>query len=344
MTLKALSLFAGAGGDTLGMIGAGVVVVGFIEIDKDAITTHKNNFPDCKLLGEDITKVSEKTLDPYIGKIDIVFAGFPCQGFSKAGKKDPQDSRNSLFLEFVRVVKHIKPRVIIGENVPHIEASTVKGENAAEAVCSAFCAIGYTMAAPYKLLATDYGVPQQRRRCFFVGHLNSGKAFDFHLMPKKEKPSLRSILERHHLSNAVQVDKAIWNQIGVQRFIEVDGFVEPTGEPPRNLLKCLDEGKVSFGKRASSTHSEAVDPDGTSKTIICTYGRMPRLFVPVVRQKKDYFLRPFTVTELQQIQSFPHDFVLAGSYHSQVKQIGNAVPPNLGKALVEEVIAQLLSG
>lgn len=340
---RAISLFAGAGGDTLGMTHAGVNVVAFIEIDEKAIATHKLNFPDCHLIGKDIRKVTETDLDGYVGNIDIVFAGFPCQGFSNAGKKNPNDSRNSLFLEFVRLVNYIKPTVIIGENVPHIETSVINhgGErNAAEAVVSAFEQIGYTMATPSKLMASDYGVPQQRRRCFFVGH-RDGTVFDFARIPKNTQGnSLRQIVEKT-LMNALPITEETWNKFGITKSVEVSTQEPLTGQAPTNLIKCVGEGKLSYGKRASPTHSEVVDIDKPSKTIICTYARMPRLFVPVCHGTNRYFLRPYTVNELKQIQSFPQDFVLVGSYNAQVQQIGNAVPPKLGEVITREVLKQL---
>jgi DNA (cytosine-5)-methyltransferase 1 len=111
---KAISLFAGAGGDTQGLEDAGIEVVSFVEFDKKAKETHLINFPNSKLIGEefksDITKIPDSDFLKYKGKIDIIFAGFPCQGFSHAGKKDPNDKRNQLFHQFARVVKLIEPR------------------------------------------------------------------------------------------------------------------------------------------------------------------------------------------------------------------------------------------
>jgi len=100
---KAISLFSGAGGDTLGLENAGVTVCGFVEWEEPMIETHLLNFPNSALIGKDIREVSEEQLIPYIGEIDIIFAGFPCQGLSKAGKKDKNDERNNLFKEFVRI-------------------------------------------------------------------------------------------------------------------------------------------------------------------------------------------------------------------------------------------------
>lgn len=342
--MKAISLFAGAGGDSIGMRKAGVDVVGFVEIDEEAIRTHLLNMPECTLIGKDIKDVGDTELRPYIGRVDIVFGGFPCQGFSNAGKKNPDDPRNSLFREFVRVVSILQPRIIIGENVPHIESITLeKDASAADLVCRAFEDVGYKMASPQKLLASDFGIPQTRRRCFFVGVKDSPEVFDFSKIPTSSPLPLGSFLERDHIEGGIKLTEAEWELAGVQRYIVLaDENIQPSGTPPTNLKKCLKENKLSFGKRASSTHSEVIDPAGLSKTIICTYSRMPRLFVPVINERTgDKYLRPFSIRELKLIQSFPEDFEFVGSETKKVNQIGNAVPPRLAQVIVEELVKQL---
>ena len=190
---KAISLFAGCGGDSLGLEKAGFEVIGFVENWKKAIETHKRNFPKSIFIGEsvggDITRIPDEEFLKYNGKIDILFAGFPCQGFSHAGKKDPNDPRNRLFWEFVRAAELIRPKWVIGENVSGLtHRKTDDGKiNVSDMITSAFEEIGYKMAKPKILKAELYGVPQKRRRVFFVG---SGKEKDFEFpkpTTKKEK-------------------------------------------------------------------------------------------------------------------------------------------------------------
>ena len=92
MKLKAISLFSGAGGDTLGMINSGIDVVAYVENNKEAIKTHNKNFKNCKLLGEDVADITDEDLQPYVGKIDIIFGGFPCQSFDDSGVYSESDS------------------------------------------------------------------------------------------------------------------------------------------------------------------------------------------------------------------------------------------------------------
>ena len=117
-TIQAISLFSGMGGDSLGIVKAGLNLVAYSEWEKEMKETHELNFPNTVLLGQgDITKTSDDEFLQYKGKVNLIFAGFPCQGFSHAGKKLPDDPRNTLFREFLRSTRLIKPKYIIGENV-----------------------------------------------------------------------------------------------------------------------------------------------------------------------------------------------------------------------------------
>ena len=119
---KAISLFSGLGGDTLGLQDAGCDVIAYNEIDKHFCKSHEMNFPNSELIHHEddrnIQNIPDEVFEKYKNDVDIMFAGFPCQGFSKAGKKLPDDPRNTLFREFVRFTKITKPKLIIGENVP----------------------------------------------------------------------------------------------------------------------------------------------------------------------------------------------------------------------------------
>jgi site-specific DNA-cytosine methylase len=130
----AISLFSGAGGDTVGMEQAGLRVVAFSENNAACVRTHKAAFPDSVWLGEsvkgDISKIPDSEFEPYANKVAVVFAGFPCQGFSNAGKKNVNDPRNRMFQQFLRVVRIVQPEWIFGENVAGLlTKKTDDGEN-----------------------------------------------------------------------------------------------------------------------------------------------------------------------------------------------------------------------
>ena len=334
--MKAISLFSGAGGDTLGLEAAGIEVVGFVEWEQAMINTHIANFPNSKLIERDVRAVTEEMLAEYVGDIDILFAGFPCQGFSHAGKKDVKDDRNNLFKDFVRIAQIIRPRWIIGENVKHItKMKTSDGKDVTEVIKEAFEEIGFAMEEPKVLKAEQFGVPQKRERCFFVGRAvdnNHEVVADFswdRVVAEGAvagRVTLSNILEQS-LDNAIEITDDQVRAFGITRYVTFEGNnTEVTGAAPLNLRRCLERGELSFGKRVSPTHSEVVDPDGFSKTLICTYARMPRMFV-AIKSADQMYLRPFTVSEAQQIQGFPKSFTVHGTRMLALKQIGNAVPP-----------------
>lgn len=166
---KSVDLFSGAGGLTHGMYLAGIESVISNDIEKAALITLKINMPQVRVLCDDITKAEVKRELIKTGlenNVQVVCGGPPCQGYSMAGKRDSADKRNRLFEEFVEVVKGIKPKVIVFENVEGL-LSYNKGETYRE-VQAAFKGIGYKIEGR-KLLFSDYGVPQKRKRVILIG-------------------------------------------------------------------------------------------------------------------------------------------------------------------------------
>ncbi len=340
--MKAISLFAGAGGDSLGLKNAGFEVVGFVEFWDKAVNTHKLNFPESEFIGEsvkgDITKISDNELKKYENKIDILFAGFPCQGFSHAGKKDPNDSRNKLFWEFLRATEIIKPKWIIGENVAGlVHRKTDDGKSyVKDIIVQEFEKIGYKMAKPTVLKAEQYGVPQKRRRVFFVGN-REGIDFEFPEPTTKDNlPGLLDILTKT-LDNAKEVDKDIIHEFNQDSTLRIKNK-ELSGKPHPYLLSKIKSNQISYKRRISPHHIEMIDPTAPAKTIHCGYSFQPRLFVGLTQEKR-LFLRELTLSELAQIQGFPKNYKFFGNRDHIIKQIGNAVPPKL----VEEITTKIIN-
>lgn len=172
MQYSVLDTFAGAGGFSLGFELAGATVVGAIEADSWACETFQFNHPEAKVIHSDITAISDDDIVKSFGylKPDIVLGGPPCQGFSICNKNsgDPKDPRNSLFEEFIRVGRLLNPKIMIMENVPNlIKAKTSNNELVIEIIKKELESLGYNV--NYKILeATDYGVPQIRKRLVVV--------------------------------------------------------------------------------------------------------------------------------------------------------------------------------
>lgn len=345
---KALSLFSGAGGDTVGLQKAGFEVDHYVEFDASAIKTHEANFKNCTQIlsksgSTSITDIEDETFKKLKGKVDIIFAGFPCQGFSHAGKKIENDERNQLFYEFVRAVKIIQPRWIIGENVKGLLDRRNGWEtNFAELINKEFEKIGYKMIDPELVNTADYGVPQRRSRVFFVGNRMD---IDYEFPKKQNKiVGLEKILEKT-LDGAVKISIKDFPYLvearknGTLNWIEVENE-KITGKPHKWLLKSIEEGLVSWDVRKSPHHVQALDINKPSKTIHSGYARMPRLFV-LMKMKNQFFLRGLTINELKQIQSFPKNFDYSKVSHNQaIKQIGNAVPPEIVKRITLEIKKQ----
>lgn len=375
----AISLFSGAGGDTLGLERASYNVVAYNEYIQTFVNTHEQMFPNSKLLSHngdnDIRQIPDYVFSQYRGNIDLVFSGFPCQGFSHAGKKKTNDPRNELVYEFVRVVKCVKPKWIIGENVSGllsrtgVHPTTGQKEPVINIINSLFNEIGYSLT--WRIVsAVDFNVPQNRKRLIIIGHDNSKAPINTsypHIdwnqcMTHNTRATLRPILETT-LEGAMEFPKQnIPNDTRSDFWIQTDQI-----EPPKNntihpnLVRLVEGirnkssnelakpnvpedacktivnpiGLISFGRRISPYHGEIVDPDQPSKTIICTYGTCPRLFVGLHNHVTDkYWIRPFTLTELAQIQAFPKDYHFVGNTKAIITQIGNAVPSNIVQNIV----------
>jgi len=346
MNMSALSLFSGCGGDTLGMKSAGLDVKWYSEIKKPFCKTHESNFPESECIGTDITKIPDEKFMELKGGVKVIFAGFPCQSFSNAGKKRADDTRGQLYLDFVRATRCIEPEFIIGENVKGLlSRKTSTGENFIDVIEQAFKDIGYT--CEHKLFPiVKYGVPQKRERLIIVGWKDPAYV---HKWPDEVDVdvSLKNILE-FNMDGTIEVPKDLIDKAGVEEDSILIGKGEPCGVvhpylidrcKQRNLEyngKQVGEYGFSFGKRVSAIHCEIVDIKMPSKTIISTYDHQPRLFV-AQRVGNKYYLRPYTVDELKQIQGFPKDYIMEGSPKDRVVQLGNAVPPPLIQKIVESI-------
>lgn len=348
--MKAISLFSGMGGDTLGLENAGIDVIAYSEKEKIFQKTHEANFPHSKLIGDgNILQTSDDEFLKYKGKIDLIFAGFPCQGFSQAGKKLPDDPRNTLFREFVRATKLINPDYIIGENVTgFISKKTESGELFIDVIKNEFELLGYTIY--HEIMdCSYYGIPQNRKRVIIFGiksDLNQTYSF-----PEKNKQNknLKDIIN-FSMVGSIKINKEDFdmNNIPVECIIKNMDNNECEQNPHSNLkLLAKDKGyeykgdiysrRIHFGKRIL-VGGEIIDIRKPINTIISSYGRCPRFFVPL-QNKNGYYLRCLLPSELKQIQGFPKNYNICGNITKQIEQIGNAVPP----PLIEQIILSLIN-
>lgn len=335
-----ISLFSGLGGDTLGMEAAGFKCIAFNEIEKHFVKVHLDNFPQSTFIGTpdgkgDITKVPDTEFEPYTSSTDLVFAGFPCQGFSHAGKKNDADPRNKLFYEFLRVVRITNPRFIIGENVPGLlrRKTDDKSMSVIEKIAQEFSSIGYKLT--WKVLdSSDFGVPQSRKRLFIVGFKNTDDYakwnWDTLKVPSvfpNEKRGVGSVLDTTSLCRAIPIDGELAG--GMSTITYTGDSQEITGTPHPYLLKKVRDTEISYGRRVSPTHSEILNHEKPCKTLISTYARMPRLLVGLKGSDGKRWVRTLTPDEGKQIQGFPVNYKLKCSPNVTKSwiMIGNAAPP-----------------
>jgi DNA (cytosine-5)-methyltransferase 1 len=323
-----LELFAGAGGLALGLEKAGLKCVALNEIDKWACQTLRENRPNWNILEGDV-----KSFDftKYRNKVKIVTGGFPCQSFSYAGKRlGFQDARGTLFYEFARVVKEVNPPICIGENVKgllsHDKGKTLKG------MISILDEIGYKVAPIQILKAINYKVPQKRERLILVG-IRKDIDIEFNYpKPHNQIYTLSDALKKGSLYNS-DVPQSKGSEYP-QHKKDVLDLVPPKGywrDLPLDIQKDY-MGKSFYLGGGKTGMARRIGWDEPSLTLTCS---------PAQKQTERCHpdeTRPFTVREYARIQTFPDNWKFAGSISQQYKQIGNAVPCNLGKEVGYSII------
>lgn len=347
MAINVLDLFCGAGGLSLGFQNAGFSIYGGIEWDSLASLTHNKNFKTQYHFTGDITEVSDKTIENELMEIDVIIGGPPCQGFSSANRylKEEDDPRNKLFFEYLRFVNIIQPKAFVIENVPGI--LTRDNGYAKNKILELTKSYGYNVEV--RVLSSEkYGVPEIRRRAFFVGirkDLNLNFNFN-NLEPIFESTTvydaikdlealesgqlyntllgveLSPIQKYYFDENSLQIENhnlSIHNKKVIERIKHV-----PQGGNWRDVPEEL------WDTRRNNRHSSAYRRlDYSKPSITIDTGHM-NYFHPV-------FHRVPSVRESARIQSFNDAFIFYGTKTQQYKQVGNAVPPILAQALAQEI-------
>lgn len=337
-----IDLFCGCGGLSLGFERAGFKPVLAIDVWKDALTTYEFNNLEVKTLCADISMLNPLEIKRKydISEVDVIIGGPPCQGFSIAGKRIVEDKRNELYKSFVNFVRYFKPRAFVMENVPNILSM---GDGIVrDSIIKDFEAIGYNVV--YKvLLASDYGVPQNRRRAVFVGLKDGIFSFPLPTVNKTvcSKDALSDLPEDtiedgEAYIKPIQSDyqrlmrknsSAIHNhQITdhTDKTIEIISMV-PDGGNYKDLPNELKETRrvnIAWTRLNSQKPSFTIDT-GHRHHFHYVYNRIP------------------TVRESARLQSFPDDFIFKCSKTSQYKQVGNAVPPLMAEVIAINLLKQL---
>ncbi|MCK5871556.1 MAG: DNA (cytosine-5-)-methyltransferase [Methylococcales bacterium] len=324
-----VELFAGAGGLAIGLEKAGFNALALNEIDKNACRTLRKNRPNWNVIEGDIRHID---FSLYNG-VDFLSGGFPCQAFSYAGHKlGFEDIRGTLFFEFARAIKEIKPKVFLGENVRGL--LTHDNGKTLDAIKSVINELGYTLVEPRVLKAIFYRVPQKRERLFLVCIRNDlVKYTDFSWPePYSKIMVLSDALKQGCLYNS-DCPKSK-GQLYPKRKKEILDLVPAGGcwvDLPDDIQReymqksyFMGGGKTGMARRLSY--------DNPSLTLTCA---------PAQKQTERCHpteTRPLEIREYARIQTFPDDWVFEGAISSQYKQIGNAVPVNLSYAMGLKII------
>lgn len=333
-TYNVIDLFCGCGGLSLGFEKAGFNILLGIDNWKDAIKTFKKNHKGSKAICADLSTLTPESVEEIIpGKqVHAIIGGPPCQGFSIAGKRIIDDERNTLYKSFVRMVEYFKPQVFVLENVPNI--LTMGGGVIKNAIINDFQRLGYNVTTQV-MTASDYGVPQNRKRAIFVGTINTSFIYPaIFTTPKVTAWEAISDLPEQTLEDGEKYPtKALSDYQRLMRIDSTGVFNHETTIHNEQTIRII-----------------SMVPDGGNyKDLPSKFQNIRKVHIAWTRlnsQKPSFtidtghrhhfhykFNRIPTVRESARIQSFPDNFVFYGSKTSQCKQVGNAVPPLMAQAI-----------
>lgn len=337
-TFNVIDLFSGIGGFSRGFEMAGFNIKLGIDNWDVALRTFKRNHKNAAIELADLTNLKPDYYKNLGYKVDVIIAGPPCQGFSMAGKREEDDIRNKLFNEVIRAAKYTKPRVVIIENVVGLNSmKDINGNLVKDSIVSKLENLGYKVKSQI-LIASDYGVPQNRRRVLFVGYKGKNE-FDF---PKQHNqkvtvgdalgniPDVNSLKYKAPKTN-FQIIMGSKNNENIQNHVTMkhssDVIRRFKHVPEGGNWKDIPEKYYGVGGTHSNNYRKL---DRNKPSITIKHASKSMINHPI-------YSRVITVREAARLQSFPDDFVLEGTNFEQHQQLANAVPPLLGLAIADSV-------
>lgn len=310
-----VSLFSGCGGSSLGYKRAGFRELLAVDFDKKAAETFKLNFPRVPCWQRDIRETTGKEIMEFCGikkgELDLLDASPPCQGFSTAGKMKVVDGRNDLFLEFARLIRELKPRAFLMENVSGLLVGRMKGK---------FMEIMEMLKSlPYRVKcklmnAMYYDVPQSRPRLIWIGTRRDLKRDPEYPVPNNRCPTVRMAL------------KDCPDEVKVRPKGKA-GELTPKIRPYRDGSDMIPDSYFNLKRLAWDRPSRTI----THRTRMYLSGH--------IHPDEDRFL---TIAELKRLSTFPDDFQLVGNFEQKWGLIGNSVPPKFMEAIARTIKERIL--
>lgn len=351
MKPNVIDLFAGVGGLSLGFEMAGFEVALANERDPSIAEAYVRNRPNANMIVADITELPiDETFGPYEGKVTAVIGGPPCQGFSQKGKrKSINDPRNFLFRYYFEVVERVKPRYFVIENVPNL--LTTENGLFKDEIIELFSGIGYAVSCGV-LCAADFGVPQDRHRTCILGKFGTSEPLMLPVPNGKRATIWDAISDLSYLESGGGAEQQAYRNAPsseYQRLMRAGSDKLFNHVATRHSKVTLERLKMIAPERGKEMlpeehHTKSIysgtwcrmKKDGIAKTITTRYD------TPSSGEfTHPYLNRAITTREAARIQSFPDTFHFFGSKSSQMKQVGNAVPPLLGKAIAECILEDM---
>ena len=349
--ITAVSLFTGAGGMDLGFERNGVNIVFANELLQDAVETYCANRPNTKIMIRgDINHIIRKKFD--FRGVDLVFGGPPCQGFSVAGKMNPNDTRSELIFTFLDVVQLVQPKAFIMENVKAL-ATLERWKAIKDKYFSKALRLGY-ICFPFILNATDFGVPQKRERVFFLGvqKMLSDTFFEHRMQEiiytkKNKAPIVRTVLHKLGRAGTTSNPKTCTARITfasnpIMRKSPYAGMYFNGQGRPINVDGYANTLPASMGGNKTPFIDEEYLYGSAEKDWVIDYhkGLLDGSIIPEFKEAPSR-LRRITIREAAKLQTFPDDYIFCGSKGTIYTQIGNAVPCKLAEVVSQSIIEYL---
>ena len=344
--MKAISLFSGAGGMDIGFERAGTSVLWANEFNADAVETYRANHPHAYVEHADIRDVKDDLLVYRDPDIRLVFGGPPCQGFSVAGKMNPDDERSTMIWEFFDVIEMVSPKFFVIENVKAL-GELARWQQVRGKIFNRAQGLGYYCFARI-LNAADFGVPQKRERVFFIGVKRGTSEIEAEfdcIIDKKRKPriTLRECLLNVGIAGTTENPLSCTAKISlatkpVVRKSPYAGMLFNGMGRPLDFEGQSNTLPASMGGNKTPIVDERLLHDPTAENWVVEYHK--RLLLTPAESKVDVpsFLRRLTIKEAAAIQTFPTNYIFCGGKSSIYRQIGNAVPCSLAQSVAETIV------